>query len=151
MYQVLFYDTENATRSILAEAILNHWGKDKFKAYSAGSHPLGTVNPKAIHALEKAKLPTEGLRSKSLTEFEGESAPQFDFVICLCDKAKELCPVWPDHTITASWDVENPNEHDDLDVIHEIIHTLDSRINLLIQLPIEKLEHLKIQQAVTEL
>lgn len=152
MYNVLFYDTENATRSILAEVILNHWGKEKFKAFSAGSKPTGVVNPKAIEALQHAKLPVNGLRSKGIDEFDSEDAPQMDFVISLCDKAMgETVPNWPDHTITASWDVENPNEHDDLDVIHEIIHSLDSRINLFIQLPIAKLEHLKVQQAVNDL
>ena len=152
MYNVLFYDAENATRSILAEVILNHWGKGKFQAYSAGSHPTGEVNPKAIEALQHAQLPTEGLRSKSIDEFAAESAPQMDFVFTLCDKAlNEKLPPWPDHTITASWDIENPNEHDDIDVIHEIIHALDSRINLFMQLPIEKLEHLKIQQAVQDI
>ena len=151
MYNVLFIDTENATRSILAESILNHWGKEKFTAYRAGTNPKGEVNPKAIAALEKTGLPTAGLKSKSLNEFEQEDAPEFDFVITLCEKAVEVCPLWPDHVITAAWDVENPSEHEDINVIHEIIHALDSRINLFIQLPINKLEHLKIKQAVSEI
>lgn len=148
MYNVLFYDKENATRSILAESILNQRGKDRFKAYSAGSHPIGKVNPLAISALEKAKIPIEGLRSKSIQEFENEDAPQFDFVIVLCEKAAEVCPVWPEHTVTTQWDVYNPNEHEDVNVIHEILLALDSRINLLMQLPVEKLDHLKHKQAV---
>jgi len=152
MYRVLFYDRENATRSILAEVIMNHWGKGKFKAYSAGTNPTGEINPKALAALEKTKLPAEGLYSKSIDEFSQPDSPQMDFVIALCDKAlSEKEPVWPDHTITALWDVENPYEHDDIDVIHEIIHTLDSRINLFMQLPMDKLEHLKKQQAVQSL
>jgi len=133
---------------ILAESILNHRAQGRFQAYSAGSDPTGQVNAKAIAALEKAKLPIQGLRSKSINELDTDTTVKFDFVFVLCDKAIEACPVWPNHTITSVWDLENPNEHDDLDVIHEIILALDSRINLLMQLPVEKLEHLKLKQEI---
>lgn len=148
MYKVLFFDTENATRSILAEAILNKRGAGRFEAFSAGSHPVEQINPKAIEVLVKAQLSTENLYSKSVASLEEQVGSDFDFIFVLCDKAVETCPVLADHTITSVWDLESPYEHDDIDVIHNILQALDSRINLLMQLPIEKLEHLKLVQEV---
>lgn len=148
MYKVLFFDKENATRSILAEAILNKRGAGRFEAYSAGSCPVDQVNPKALDALEKANLPTVGLESQSVDELAAKVGKDFDFIFVLCDKAVEEMPVLADHTITSVWDLESPYDHDDVDVIHAILQALDSRINLLMQLPVEKLEHLKLVQAV---
>lgn len=148
MYNVLFIDTENAARSIVAEALLNHWGKDKFQAYSAGSHPSGKLNKHVVTILEHAKLSLTDARSKGLDEFSTEDSPQMDFVFILCDKAhEEICPIWPEHTITAVWNINSPYVDDlHIDAARDILHSLESRINLFIQLPIAKLEHLKLQQ-----
>src|SRR5689334_10590273 len=95
-YNVLFLCTGNSARSIMAEAIMNHKGKPSFTAYSAGSHPSGTVRPEALRQLESARVATMGLRSKSWDEFSGPGAPRLDFVFTVCDNAaKEVCPFWP--------------------------------------------------------
>src|SRR5947207_2743978 len=108
-YNVLFLCTGNSARSIMAEAILNHKGAPKFKAWSAGSHPSGQVHPCALQQLQEARLPTNGLRSKGWEEFERPGAPQFDFVFTVCDNAaKEVCPIWPGQPMTAHWGVPDP-------------------------------------------
>ena len=106
---VLFLCTGNSARSIMAEAILNSLGKNKFKAFSAGSHPAGRVNPLALELLEKNRLPTEGLRSKDWSEFSRPGAPFMHFVFTVCDQAAaETCPVWPGQPMTAHWGVHDP-------------------------------------------
>ncbi len=108
-YNVLFLCTGNSARSIMAEAIMNHKGRAKFTAYSAGSHPSGTVRPEAIKQLKNAHLPTSGLRSKSWEEFGKPGAPKLDFVFTVCDNAaKEVCPIWPGQPLTAHWGVADP-------------------------------------------
>src|ERR1700691_5121731 len=103
-YNALFLCTGNSARSIMAEAILNHKGKPTFTGYSAGSHPTGVVRPEALHQLEVAQLPTQGLRSKDWSEFAQAGAPELHFVFTVCDKAaEEVCPVWPGQPITAHW------------------------------------------------
>ena len=101
-YNVLFVCTGNSARSVMAEAIMNYKGRPNFTAYSAGSHPSGTVRPEAIAQLQSARLSTNGLRSKSWDEFAKPDAPYLDFVFTVCDNdAKEVCPIWPGQRLTA--------------------------------------------------
>jgi arsenate reductase len=109
IYNVLFLCTGNSARSILAEALIDHWGEGQFKGYSAGSFPKGTVHPLALEILEKLHLRTGGLRSKSWNEFARPGAPGMDFVFTVCDQAAgEVCPVWPGNPVTAHWGVSDP-------------------------------------------
>ncbi|MDO8595063.1 MAG: arsenate reductase ArsC, partial [Sulfuricaulis sp.] len=109
VFNVLFLCTGNSARSILAEAILNGIGKGRFRAFSAGSHPAGKVNPFAIELLQKQNLGTTGLRSKNREEFATAAAPHLDFVFTVCDNAAgEVCPIWPGQPVTAHWGIADP-------------------------------------------
>lgn len=148
---VLFLCTGNSARSILAEAILNHVGKERFKAFSAGSHPSGTVNPFVLDLLKQQGLPTEGLRSKAWDEFATPDAPRLDFVFTVCDNAAgEVCPVWPGQPITAHWGIEDPAAvtGDDVAKRHAVsmaLHMLNRRIALFTNLPFAKLDRMSLQ------
>lgn len=108
-YNVLFLCTGNSARSILAESLVNHWGAQKFRGFSAGSFPKGAVHPIALDLLAQLKLPIEGLRSKSWNEFAAPGAPALDFVFTVCDNAAgEICPIWPGQPMTAHWGVPDP-------------------------------------------
>ena len=156
-YNVLFLCTGNSARSILAEAMLNRVGNGRFKAYSAGSHPKGRVNPLAIETLETAGLPTQGLRSKSWEEFARPEAPPMDFVITVCDNAAgEVCPIWPGQPTTAHWGVPDPAEVEGAEeekraAFRQAATALRRRIDLLVALPLEKLDRLGIQRRVRDI
>jgi arsenate reductase (thioredoxin) len=152
-YNVLFLCTGNSARSILAEALLNHWGRGRFRGFSAGSFPKGEVHPLAIELLQRTNLPTEGLRSKSWDEFAAPDAPPIDFVITVCDNAAgEACPVWPGKPITAHWGVADPAAvEDDAEkgaAFRKALAELEARIKLFLNIPIESLDRLALQQAV---
>ncbi|RYO74446.1 hypothetical protein DL763_011506 [Monosporascus cannonballus] len=156
-YNVLFICTGNSARSILAEGLLNHLGGDRFKAFSAGSHPAGAVNPFALHALQQFGIPTDGFRSKSWDEFSQDGAPELDFVFTVCDKAAgEVCPVWPGQPMTAHWGVVDPAAVEGSDerkqqAIRDAAITLKRRIELFLSLPIPKLDTVALQKAVRDI
>ena len=156
-YNVLFLCTGNSARSILAEAILNFKGRPTFTAYSAGSHPAGTVRPEAIRQLEQAHLPVNGLRSKSWEEFSQSGAPKLDFVFTVCDKAaNEVCPVWPGQPMTAHWGIPDPaavreSESDIQRAFREAYFLLDRRISLFLCLPFKALDHLALKRVLDDI
>ncbi|MFZ0037545.1 MAG: arsenate reductase ArsC [Candidatus Acidiferrales bacterium] len=153
-YNVLFLCTGNSARSIMAEAILNRKGNPTFTAYSAGSHPSGFVRLEALNQLESAGLPTEGIRSKSWEEFAQRGAPKMNFVFTVCDNAaKETCPVWPGHPITAHWGVPDPaavkgTPQQIERAFREAFMILERRINLFLCLPLASLDKLAIQTEI---
>jgi arsenate reductase len=138
----------------MAEAIMNRKGHGKFTAYSAGSHPSGTVRPEAIKQLENARLPTEGLRSKSWDEFAKPDAPKLDFVFTVCDNAaKEVCPIWPGQPMTAHWGVPDPaavkgTPEEIAKVFRDAFFMLDRRISLFSSLPLASLDSLAIKKEI---
>jgi arsenate reductase len=153
-YNVLFLCTGNSARSIMAEAILNRKGRPNFQAYSAGSHPSGRVRPEALRQLERAQLPTEGLRSKDWTEFAEAGAPRMDFVFTVCDNAaKEVCPMWPGQPMTAHWGVPDPavveGTPEEIErAFRDAFMILDRRISLLLCLPMTSLDKLAIKREI---
>lgn len=153
-YNVMFLCTGNSARSILAEAIMNHKGAPIFTAYSAGSHPSGTVRPEAIQQLNAAHIGTEGLRSKSWDEFLQPEAPRLDFVFTVCDNAaREVCPVWPGQPITAHWGIPDPaaveGTPQEIERAYSLVFaTLERRIGLFLSLPLASLETFAIQKEV---
>lgn len=151
-YNVLFLCTGNSARSILGEALMDFWGNRKFKGYSAGSHPKGSIHPIAIDLLRQMKLPTEGLHSKDWSEFAAPGAPRLDFVFTVCDKAAaETCPVWPGQPMSAHWGVPDPaavegTEAERWAAFRETFRILENRIKIFTSLPLDKLDRLKLKQ-----
>jgi arsenate reductase len=153
-YNVLFLCTGNSARSILAERLLEHWGKGRFRAFSAGSHPAGVVNPSAIAALKRRKIGVENLRSKSWDEFAAPGAPIMDFVFTVCDSAAgEVCPVWPGQPVTAHWGLFDPaavkgTETERERAFREAFSILENRIKIFVSLPVGKLDRLALTREV---
>lgn len=157
VYNVLFICTGNSARSILAEALMNHHGQGRFRAYSAGSHPAGMVNPLALEELASLHLPTDGLRSKGWEEFAGADAPPLDFVLTVCDKAAgEVCPTWPGQPMTAHWGlpdpaaVQGPDEQRRL-AFKEAAVMLSRRIQLMLALPLQTLDAMSLQHQLRDI
>lgn len=153
-YNVLFLCTGNSARSIMAEALLNHRAKGAFTAYSAGSHPSGTVRPEALKQLELAGISTAGLRSKSWHEFASPTAPTMDFVFTVCDNARnEVCPIWPGHPITAHWGVVDPaaakgSGEEIARAFRDALSILDRRVGLFLSLPLSTLGQMALQKEI---
>ena len=147
---VLFLCNSNAARSLIAQALLNHLGKGRFLAYSAGHAPTpdGKPDPRAIEALKGAGLPTDGLRSKSWDEYGLVSAPHMDLVVTLCDEAAgETCPVWPGQPAAAHWSHPDPRAEggDDTDAFVKTMHAIHRHVELLVNLPDERIDRLVIE------
>ena len=156
---VLFLCTHNSARSILAEALLNHLGQGRFKAYSAGSSPRENQqpNPLALETLSKAGLPVEGLYSKSWDEFGKPDAPHMDLVITVCDNAAgEVCPFWPGQPATAHWGYADPSEVDGDDdkkreAFKQTLHMMRKRLDIFVNLPQSSLSKMSIEKTAREL
>lgn len=150
-FNVLYLCTGNSARSILAEAITNHWGKGNFRGFSAGSHPRGGVHPFALDLLHELKMPRDGLRSKSWDEFAVAGAPHMHFVFTVCDNAAgEACPVWPGQPMTAHWGIPDPAAVEGAEVerrlsFRQAFASLESRIRIFMSLPIAALDKMALQ------
>ena len=156
-HNVLFLCTGNSARSILAEVLLNHWGRVRFRGYSAGSFPKGHVHPMSLALLRSLGLPTDGLRSKSWDEFATPSAPRMDFVLTVCDQAAgEVCPIWPGRPVTAHWGVPDPasaegSEAERMAAFRDTHRRLEARIKLFVALPLDTLDPQGLKRKVEEI
>jgi arsenate reductase len=157
IYNVLFLCTGNSARSILAESLLNALGRGRFRAFSAGSFPKGQVHPMALELLKRSNMPTENLRSKSWDEFAAPGAPPLDLIFTVCDNtAGEVCPVWPGKPITAHWGIADPAAAEGTDAqkafaFRKAFKELETRINLLLSLPIRSLDRMTLQARLREI
>lgn len=151
-YNVSFLCTGNSARSILAETLTDQWGRGRFRGYSAGSHPTGTVHPIALELLARMHLSTAGLRSNSWQEFAGPGAPPLDFVFTVCDNAAgEACPYWPGQPMTAHWGVPDPAAVQGSDAnrwaaFRSAFTTLENRIKIFTSLPLASFDRIKLQE-----
>jgi len=154
---VLIVCTGNSARSILAESLINHWGRGRFRGYSAGSQPRGTVHPVALELLRQMKMPTAGLRSKSWDEFARPGAPEFDFIFTVCDNAaNETCPAYPGQALRAHWGVADPaletgSQTDQWLAFREAFRELESRVRIFTSLPLESLDRARLQQRLDDI
>ena len=150
IFNVLFLCTHNSARSVMAEALLNTIGREHFQAFSAGSMPSGRVNPFAIEMVRTIGYLTDDIRSKSWDEFALPDAPKMDIIITVCDDAAgEVCPIWPGHPATAHWGFPDPSKTDGSDddkrcAFGKVFHDIRRRIELLVNLPVDKLERLAL-------
>lgn len=151
IYNVLFLCTGNSARSILGEAVLNHLGEGRFRAFSAGSQPKGEVHPLALETLREAGISTEGLRSKAWDEFAAPGAPSMDFIFTVCDNAAgETCPLWPGHPVSAHWGIEDPAAVDGPEfrkraAFEDALTYMRNRILAFISLPIASIDRLALK------
>jgi len=156
-YNILVLCTGNSARSIMGEALFNTLGAGRFKAYSAGSHPSGRVNPFAIEQVRALGYPVDGLRSKSWDEFALPGAPQMDFIVTVCDNAAgEVCPIWPGHPITAHWGFADPAAVEGSDEVKraafaQTLRQIRNRVQLFLSLPLETLDRLAIENRMREI
>lgn len=156
-YNVLFLCTGNSARSIMAEALLNGADAGRFRAFSAGSHPAGTVHPYAIEQIQSIGHPRGDLRSKSWDEFAAVGAPEMDFVITVCDKAAgEVCPFWPGQPVTAHWGFRDPaaaaGTNDEIrHAFTTVCREIKTRLDIFRSLPLEKLDKLALQRELAKI
>lgn len=156
-WNVLFLCTGNSARSVMAEALLATIGKGRFRTFSAGSHPGGTVNPFAIEQIRATGYPLEKLRSKSWGEFATPDAPQMDFIITVCDNAAgEVCPFWPGHPVSAHWGFEDPaaavgTDEEKRAVFARIFRQIMARVSIFASLPLQMLDKQAIQQELRKI
>ena len=154
---VLFLCTGNSARSIIAEAIMNRDGRGRFRAFSAGSHPKGEVNPNTIRLLEGLHYKIDRLRSKSWDEFEGPGAPKLDFVFTVCDDAAaEVCPAWPGQPMTAHWGMPDPaaatgSPSEIALAFADTYRMMSNRIAIFMNLPLAALEKISLQRRLDEI
>jgi arsenate reductase len=151
-YNILVLCTGNSARSIMAEALLNILGAGRLRAYSAGSHPAGKVNPLAVEQVQAIGYPLENLRSKSWDEFAQPGAPHMDFIITVCDNAAgEICPVWPGQPISAHWGFEDPaaatgSLEERRRVFEHVFRQIKTRVERLLNLPLETMDKTSLQK-----
>lgn len=156
-YNILFLCTGNSARSVMAEALMNRLSQNRFRAYSAGSHPAGQVNPFTLDLLSRKGFATEGLRSKNWDEFAQSGAPTMDFVVTVCDRAAgEVCPVWPGQPMTAHWGFEDPaaapgDDEARRKVFEKVFIEIARRVELMLALPVEKLDRLALERQVRDI
>lgn len=156
-YNVSFLCTGKSARSILAESILNQRGRGQFRAYSAGSHPAGRVNPFALDLLGRMGLPTEGLRSKSWEEFAAADSVPLDFVFTVCDNAAgEVCPVWPGQPMMAHWGLPDPaavqgTDADETEAFHQAFRAMERRISVFVSQPIASLDRMALSKRLRDI
>ncbi|PLZ02678.1 protein-tyrosine-phosphatase [Burkholderia sp. WAC0059] len=154
VYSVLILCTGNSARSIMAEALFNVLGRGRFRAYSAGSHPVGTVNPFAAECCAALGYDVSTLRSKRWDAFATPDAPRMDFVVTVCDQAAgEVCPIWPGHPLTAHWGFEDPAAFEGADdekreVFDRVFRQITSRVTQFVNLPLATLDHDAIARAM---
>ena len=157
VFNVLFICTGNSARSILAEALMNHLGGGRFRAFSAGSHPNGVVNPIALSTLRQLRIATDGFRSKSWDEFAQPSAPVLDFAFTVCDNAAgEVCPFWPGQPMTAHWGLPDPAAVEGSDeqrakAFMDTAVALKRRIELMLALPLGTLAGISLQRELDQI
>ncbi len=157
VYNVLFLCTGNSARSIMAECSLNRWGRGRFHAFSAGSHPRGQVHPLTLEVLERHNFQLEGLRSKSWEELAQPDSPPLDFVFTVCDQAAgEACPIWPGQPMTAHWGISDPAAVDgtkdvQIRAFQRAYLELDTRIRLFTSLPFDQLDQLGLQRRLDDI
>lgn len=157
IFNVLFLCTGNSARSILGECLINYWGQDKFRGYSAGSHPRGEVHPLTLQVLRRHGYAIESLRSKNWDEFVQPSAPAMDFVFTVCDNAAaEQCPTWPGQPMTAHWGIPDPaavegDEMVRMMAFRQALRAMENRIKIFVNLPFDSLDKLKLQKRLDEI